>query len=253
MGPPVVSRLHPRSATVNWIPPSPLNGIVRNFTICLCHSSVCRADTTISFSLIPNPKLLSNTVGSELNSHQNLRHSSGYMTTESSHILPIKRGSNESSRTIRDTGPSVHRNQRLGPGTTEGNQIEPVHKTNSTQGPDSMSFQPTKPSAASENSTSSLLLSNLYPAASSHMEPVQKKEPFASRVFGCFHAISDSSSYLQSVTIPGNTTSYTFQDLLPYQIYSFQVQYNSLALLFETLWYDRSSYVIVRNLKWCLL
>lgn len=236
MGPPVVSRLHPRSATVNWIPPSLLNGIIRNFTICLCHSSVCRTNTTISSSLIPNPEPESNTVGSDRNSHQNLSHSSGYMTADSSHIFPIKRGSNESSRTFQDTGTNVHRNQRLGPGATEGTQIEPIHKTNSSQGPDSMSFQPAKPNAANENSSSSLLLSKLYPAASSHMEPVQKKEPFPSRVFGCLSAISDSSSYLQSVTIPGNTTSYTFQDLLPFQIYRFQVQYsNSLTLLFETM------------------
>lgn len=202
---PAVSGLHPRSLTITWVPPSQPNGIITNYTLYLCPSSVSSLDfkpssvyctnTTLNSSLGPNPRLLPSTEGPYLNSGHNLRPS-------------------------------------LRPGIAE----ESTNGSNTSQSPIFISFHPTEPSTANINPSRSFLLSNpQYNAASSNTEHVLKQEPFHSPISGSFGAASDSTSSPLSVTVPGNTTSYTFLDLLPYQTYSIQVQYYTMILWWNTI------------------
>uniref|UniRef100_A0A3Q4AAY9 Uncharacterized protein n=1 Tax=Mola mola TaxID=94237 RepID=A0A3Q4AAY9_MOLML len=61
VGPPFVSGLHARSVRVNWFPPSQRNGIITNYTICLCPSSVCSTSRALSSYTVPNLSPLTNT------------------------------------------------------------------------------------------------------------------------------------------------------------------------------------------------
>lgn len=210
MSTPIVSGLHSRSLTVTWAPPSQLNGIITDYTICLCPSSVCSHSVTLSSSLGLNPSPLPHSKGAGLNSDQTLRTTSGLITLGSSNTSMANTGSDDGSNTIQGSRPNLFTKpfSSLRPGITEDSQTKSMHRTNTTKDLGFISFNPAKPDAASMNLSPNTFLSN-FP------------------VSGCFSAASDSSSYPRSVTVPGNTTSYTFLDLLPYQTYKFQVQYQS--------------------------
>lgn len=235
MGTPIVSGLHPRSVTVTWVPPSKPNGVITNYTICLCPSSICSTRITPSSSLGPNQSLLPHTEGAaDLNSDQNLIPTSSLINPVSSPISmsTVNTGSNDSSSNIQSTRHNFHPNplSSLRSDITEDNQVKSIHRTNTSQGSGFISFHPTEPSAANVNPSPSLLLSDSYHAASSNTEPIPKKALFYGPISGCSSTASDSSSYPRSVAVPGNTTSYAFLSLLPYQIYILQVQYNSMIL-----------------------
>ncbi|XP_068597953.1 usherin [Brachionichthys hirsutus] len=55
-------------------------------------------------------------------------------------------------------------------------------------------------------------------------EPIPKQDSHHGPITGCFKAASDSSLSLNSVTVLGNTTSYTLVGLQPYKTYSLQVE-----------------------------
>lgn len=229
-----MSGLHSRSLAVTWAPPSQLNGVITHYTICLCPSSVCSGSVTLSSSLGPNPSSLPLSEGAGLNADQNLRTTSSLITLSSSNtsMAAVNTGSNDSSNTIQSGRPKLFTKpfSSLRPGIAEDNQSKSMHRTNTTKDLGFTSFHPAEPDAASLNLSPNTLLSNLYHPSSSDTEPILKKNLVHSPISGCFSAASDSSSYPQSVTVPGNTTSYTFLDLLPYQTYNFQVQYNSRML-----------------------
>nr|XP_046239587.1 usherin [Scatophagus argus] len=93
----------------------------------------------------------------------------------------------------------------LKPAIAEDDQMGSIHGSNTSQGRSSISFHP-------------------YTTTSSNVEPNFKQDSYYSPMSGFFSAASDSSSPPLSVTVPGNTTSYTFLDLVPYQTYSLQVE-----------------------------
>lgn len=66
-----MTRLHPRSATLTWAAPAPPNGIITNYTACLCPSSVCSNITGLNSSVIPNSSSLPDDVLKHLNSDHN--------------------------------------------------------------------------------------------------------------------------------------------------------------------------------------
>ncbi len=245
MDTPAVSGLHPRSVTVTWVPPSQPNGIIANYTLYLCPNSISPVDfkpssvsstsTTLNSSLGPNPSLLSGTEGAYFDLGHNLRPISSPTTPVSSHnsISTVNTGSNDSSSPIQGTRPNLLSNpfSSLRPGIAEDNQIESTRGSNTSHGPVSISFNPTEAHHANVNPSPSLLLSNpQYSATSSNTGHTLKQDPFHSPVSGFFSAASDSGSSPLLVTVPGNTTSYTFLDLLPYQTYSLQVQYIRVIL-----------------------
>lgn len=234
MSTPIVSGLQSRSLTVTWAPPSQLNGVITHYSVCLCPSSVCSRSATLSSSLGPNPSPLPHSEGAGLNSDRNFRTTSGLITLSSSNIsmATVNTGSNNSSNTVQGSRPNLFTKpfSSLRPGITEDSQSKSMHRTNATKDLGFTSFRPAEKDAANLNLSPNTLLSNLYHPSSSDTEPILKKDLVHSPISGCFSAASDSSSYPRSVTVPGNTTSYTFLDLLPYQTYNFQVQYNSRML-----------------------
>ncbi|TMS13118.1 Usherin [Larimichthys crocea] len=201
---PAVSGLHPRSATVSWVPPAQPNGIITNYTLYLRPSSVSSTSTALNSSLGPNPSRLHSTEGAYLNSSHNQKPSH---TTPGTSLSSANTHSNDSSVTFHATRPNLHP-------VTEDNQIKSTHVSNTSQGPSSISFHTT---TANVNSSPSLLLSSPYSAASSNTGLILQQDPF-------FSAASASSSSPLLVTVPGNTTTFTFLDLLPYQTYSLQVE-----------------------------
>ncbi|XP_071778073.2 usherin [Centroberyx gerrardi] len=227
---PAVSGLHPHSATVSWVPPSQPNGLITNYTLYLHPSS--------SSTLPPNPSPLpspstnlnpspmsspSTSQGPGLNSGLNLRPTSSLTTPGSSHVSrsTVNAGSNGISNTIQGTFPNFLPNpvSSSRPGNSEGNQTGSNTASNTSQGPSSISFQPTKSSTISSASLGpSPLLSSPQSITTSSQGPIDN--PISSST----SAPSDVISSPLSVTVPGNTTSYTFLNLLPYQIYSLQVE-----------------------------
>lgn len=223
VGTPVVSVLHPRNVTVTWVPPSKPNGVITNYTVCLCPSSICSTRMTPSFVLGPNPSLWPHTEGAaDLNSSLNNPISSPIS------MSTLNTGSNDSSSTIQSTKHNFHSNPSS---SLRPNIREDIHRTNTSQGSGFISFNLTEPTAANVNPSPSLLLSDTQHAASSDTEPLLGKSLPYGPISGCSSTASDSSSYPRSVTVPGNTTSYAFLSLLPYQSYILQVQYNVVMLL----------------------
>ncbi|XP_068431767.1 usherin [Clinocottus analis] len=204
---PTVSRLHPRSVTLTWVPPSQANGIITNYTLYLCPSStsnskpssVSSTSTTVDSNSGRNTSLLPSTEGAYINSSRNLRPTSSHTTPGLSHISmsTVTTGSNDSSSAIQSTRPNLLPNPFLSltPGIADNNQNESTDVSNTSEGPASIKFNPTEPNTPSD-----------------------------SPISGFFSTASDSCSSILSVTVPGNTSSYTFLDLPPYQTYSLQME-----------------------------
>ncbi|XP_070688414.1 usherin [Pempheris klunzingeri] len=228
---PAVSGLHPRSLMITWAPPSQTNGIITSYTLYLWpssvsfldfkHSSVSSTSATLNSSSGPNPSLLPSTA--YVYSGYNLRTSSP-STPGSNHItMSTVNNNNVSSSTIQGITPNFFPSlfSSLRPGITE----ESTRGGNTSQGPGSIPLQPTESGAAIANPSPGLFVSNPeYITTSSNSENVLEQDLFHRPISGVFSAASDSSSSALSVTVPGNTTSYTFLDLQPYQTYSFQVK-----------------------------
>lgn len=230
MDAPAVSGLHPRSVTVIWVPPSQPNGIITNYTLYLHpssisaldskHSSVSSPSITPNSSLGPNPSPAPSTEGGYLYSRHNLKPTSNLSTLSSSNI---------SISTVRAHTNNPFSSSR--PGISEDDQIESSHVNNISQGPVSSSFYHAEPSAISSvNPSPSLLLSNPeYNPTSLNTDHFIKQDTLQRPISNSSSAASDSNLPPLSATVPGNTTSYTFLDLLPYQTYNLQVQYVTLA------------------------
>ncbi|XP_039982949.1 usherin [Xiphias gladius] len=230
---PAVSGLHPRSVKVTWVPPSKPNGIITTYTLYLWPSSNSPLDfkpssfsstsTTLNSSLGPSPGQLPSTEGAYLNLGHSLRPASSLTSPGSSHISmsTFNKDTNGNSSTIQGPRPNLVPKplSSLRPVIKEDNHIESTFASNTSQDPTSISFHPTESNTTSVNQSPSLLLHNQdYNATSSNTEP------FQSPISSSFRAASDLYSSPLSVALPGNTTSYTFHNLLPYQTYSLQVE-----------------------------
>lgn len=212
MDPPIVSELHPHSATITWTPPSPPNGIITNYSLCVCPSSVCSSSVALSFSSDSKPSLPAYDKAADLKSYWNLRSSSVSPSSGPIAMSHVSMGSGGGSSTnhgyrfrVPDPASAV----------TESAHIMSVHRTSPGPSIDSVSSL-AQPTAASVKTN---------PSPPSSAPP--KRESFHGRMSDCFTAASDSSS----VTVPGNITTSSLLDLLPFQTYTLQVQCNSMACL----------------------
>lgn len=210
MDPPIVSELHPNSATITWTPPSPPNGIITNYRLCVCPSSVCSSTVALSFSSDSKPSLPSYDEAADLNSYRNLRSSSVSPSSGPIAMSHVSMSSGGGSNTIRGYRFSV---PDPASAVTESTHIMSVHRTSPGPSSDSVSslVQPTVASVKTN------------PSPPSSAPP--KKESFHGRMPDCFTAASDSSP----VTVPGNITTSALLDLLPFQTYTLQVECNSMA------------------------
>lgn len=235
MDPPIVSELHPNSATITWTPPSPPNGIITNYRLCVCPSSVCSSSVPLSFSSDSKPSLPSYDKAADLNSYRNLRSSSVSPSSGPIAMSHVSMGSGGGSSTIRGYRFSVPDPAST---VTEGAQIMSVHKT--SPGSSSVSVSSVaQPTAAS-------VKTNRSPPSSAH----PKRESFQGRMPDCFTAASDSNS----VTVPGNITTSSLPDLLPFQTYMLQVECNSMACLQKQSQYLKLNLSIIRMINhWSLI
>lgn len=219
---PAVSGLHPRSVTVTWITPSQPNGIITNYTLYLHPSSVSALDSsmTLNSSLGPNSSPAPSTEGRYLYTRHNLRPTSN-LTTFSSSQLSIS--------TVRAQTNNPFSGSR--PGISQDYQNDSSRINNIRQGSGSNLFQYSESKTISNvNPSPSLFSSNPgYNSTSMNTDHFIKQDLFH-RLSNSSSAASDSSSSPVSATVPGNTTSYTFLNLLPYHYYNLQVQYVALAL-----------------------
>ncbi|TWW67416.1 Usherin Usher syndrome type IIa protein [Takifugu flavidus] len=205
MDPPIVSELHPNSATITWTPPSPPNGIITNYSLCVCPSSVCSRSVALSFSSDSKPSLPAYDEAADLNSYQNLRSSSVSPSSGPIAMSHVSMGSGGGSRTIRGYRFSV---PDPASAITESAHIISVHRTSPGPSTDSVSSH-AQPTAASVKTN---------PSPPSSASP--KRESFHGHMSDCFTAASDSSS----VTVPGNITTSSLMDLLPFQTYTLQME-----------------------------
>lgn len=222
MASPAVARLHPRSVNVSWVPPSQPNGIITNYTLYLCPkpSSVSSTNTIPNSSLDPKLSLLPSTEGVYPNLGHNLKPTSSRATPGSENIsMSTFTRTNDSSSAIMSPKPDVLSNLTSGfrPNITEHKHIESSFVTNTSQDHGSISFHHTEPSTSSR-SPEFLPYNSDYNGTSSNTERFIEQD---SLLPSSLSDASDSSS----VTVPGNTTSYTFLGLLPYHTYSLQVLY----------------------------
>lgn len=195
--PPIVSALHSRTATVNWTPPDPPNGIITNYSICVCRSSFCSSSSSsmaVRSSSETRPSLPVYDAATYMYPDQKLRSSVG---------------SDGSFSTIQGTRLSLLSDP--GSAVTEDTQIKSALR--STQSTGSVSSLSTETSAAS-------VKTNHSPLSNTPVKRVSSHGPNSD----CFTAASHSSSNLRSVIVPGSITTSTLLDLLPYQTYKLQVK-----------------------------
>ncbi|XP_070762485.1 usherin [Enoplosus armatus] len=147
-----------------------------------------------------------------------------YLCPSSTSSLDLKPSSVSSTSTTLNS--SLGPNPNLLP-SIEGDSTRPKLLPNpfSSLRPDNTEGNRTESTRGSNTSHPSLSLSNpQHNATSSNTEHILKQDPFHRPRSGLFSTASDSCSSSLSVTVPGNTTSYTFLDLLPYQTYSLQME-----------------------------
>lgn len=197
---PVVSRLHLRSATVTWAAPAPPNGIITNYTVCLCPSLERSNNTAPNSSAFQNSSLWSDEVGKRPNSYHDLRPHVTRPDLRQKPTSDINTDSDDNSSSVLHPPSSVTKDwQSKSPLGVERNESNVLTLMN--------------PNSTSHNSKP--------PLSTSPEAFLAKQHRLRS---GCFSSASDPSSLSRSVTVSGNSTSSTFLDLRPYQIYISQVR-----------------------------
>lgn len=191
-----MSALHPRNATVTWTPPSPPNGLISNYSICVCPGPVCSGSVVLSSSSDSNPA--DRNLGPSSPAPSSLAPGSG--ATPMPHV---SLGSDGGSSTIPGSGLG------LGPDSAVTHFVSAHANT-----PGSVASLPAPPGAAGVETGPS-------PVTSAAL----KGESSRGRGSDCFTAASD----LRPVSVAGNITTSTLLDLLPFQTYRLQVQCNSTA------------------------
>ncbi|XP_010791101.1 usherin [Notothenia coriiceps] len=187
--PPAVSELHPRSVIVTWVPPSQPNGMITNYTLYLYPSFISSLDFKPS-SVSSTSTTLSSTSG--LN--QSLLPSTEAPHLNSSHdIISTSVPTTPDSRPVSMS--TINTGSNNSSSTIQGTRTKLIPNP----------FSSMRPGITEEN-------------------PIESTDSFQSPISSLYSAGSDSSSSRLSVIVPGNTTSYIFLDLLPYQTYRLQVE-----------------------------
>lgn len=207
-----MSELHPNSATVTWTPPSPPNGIITNYSLCVCPSSVCSSSVALSSNSDSKPVLPVYDEAADLNSYRNLRSSSVSPSSGPIAMSRVSMGSGGGSNKRQGSRFSLPDPESA---ITEDTHIKSTDRTSTGPSTDSVSSLG-QPTAASVKTNASPLSST-----------PPKRESFHGRMSDCFNAATDSSS----VSVPGNITTSFLLDLHPFQTYTLQVQSNSMSCL----------------------
>lgn len=221
MDTPAVSELYPRSMRVTWFPPSPPNGLITKYTLYL-HPSFA---SDLLSSSVPSTTM-------EHNPTSDLNRSSS-SSTEDGYLYPRHNLGTSSTFTTPRSGHTSTSTSK--PGITEENPLVSTYIRNQSQGNGSISFQSTEPGTIpSVISNPSISLSNPGNNSTSLMsEYFIKQEPHHRSISSSSSAASSSDPAAQSVTVSGNTTSYSFVDLLPYHTYNLQVRCVTFAILLK--------------------
>lgn len=230
---PTVMGLHSRTVSVTWAPPSQTNGIITNYTLYLHPGSFISSNyksssiTVSSLTLSPNPFPNLSTLFSKEKS---------YLDSDSKTLFNLSRlqdsvslndtSLHNGSSAIQNTSHTLNDHfSTLMPRAVEGSQTEPSHQTSTSPDQTTVLFYPEELNATSGNPNLSLSSAKVN-ANSYNPDLFIKQDPFASPISSSLSTASRSK--FLSVTVPGNITSYTFFNLLPYRTYSLQV------LLFTT-------------------
>lgn len=203
----------------SWTSPTQPNGVITNYTLYLFPSSV-------TFKYKPNS--LSNATQSLHTNHSMLINSNSSVGTLSDFTTPpgldfisvSPFNTNIGSSTVEDPTHAVPNHySTMNPQNVENSDTQSTHEKVSHG-----------PKSTTGNLSSSLLDPENNPR-SYNFDPFLKPNLFTSPISGLF----GSSSRLTplSVTVPGNTTSFAFVDLLPYQTYILQVQCLKLEQLMK--------------------
>lgn len=201
---PVVSRLQSRSVTTTWVPPSQPNGIITKYTLYLCPSSTSTSDSNSSSSM---------TLSSSSGRNKSLLASTERAYLNSSHNL--RPTSSLLSAGFSHVSTSTDATGRYGSSST-------------VQGY-SPGLLPNTPSSLSHGITDD--------------NQIESISPSDSPISGFFSEVSDLHTSIVSVAVPGNTSSYTFFNLPPYQNYSLQVRY----MRFTQYWYARFNIILCKE------
>ncbi|XP_029001116.1 usherin isoform X2 [Betta splendens] len=209
---PTVSGLHSRSATITWAPPTQPNGIITNYTLYLCPltDSVSSTGTTLEPSSGPR---LSQVPSTESPASGSVTPGSDYVPTAS-----FTRSTNDPVQVSEPnllSGPI----STLRPGILSDTNSGSSQSSNPNQDHGFILFKPTEPRTSSLGPGTSPYNADDNETGS-NSEHLKKYDSYDSSVFSASSEASDASS----VTVPGNTTSYTFLGLLPYHAYSLQVE-----------------------------
>ncbi|KAM4602923.1 usherin [Polymixia lowei] len=223
--PPTASALHPHDVTVTWRPPSQPNGLITNYTLYLHHIS--------GDSLAPNPRPLSSPIsgttssqGPGLNLVVNPRPTS-HPTTHG--LSPNMSSMNPGSDTTSSRGsspniPSPPSSSR--PGTSEVIPAGSSTVSKTSQDPSPVSFRPSESRTVSRTSLGPGPVQSTPESNPTGSDTVHaSRDPINHFIsFSTSAGLHNMSNPPLLVTVPGNSTSYTFLDLLPYEIYVIQVK-----------------------------
>nr|XP_043886757.1 usherin-like [Solea senegalensis] len=224
---PAVTGIHPRSVALTWAPPLQPNGIITNYTLHLWPTSFTSVDfkpSSVSSTSTTLNSSLSDSLGI-LNSGQSLKPTYSLTSSDSSHISTFNTGINGSLSAIKDTRPNLipKPGSSLEPVLMEEGDIKTSHVNNTSTASALLSFHPTESSSTSVNSTHSPSLpSSDYNTTRSNNDHLLIQDH--GLISSSFNEDSELSSHVLSVTVPGNVTTYTLHNLLPYHNYSLQVE-----------------------------
>ncbi|XP_015250616.1 PREDICTED: usherin-like [Cyprinodon variegatus] len=219
---PTVMGLHPRTVLVTWDPPAQRNGIITNYTLYLYSDSITSLDynpnlvTSSSYNsdLSSEPSLTS-TTDAVLNSDSNLLTSSNPGRPEDS----VASVDYDNKLSIIQENAHINHFSTMIPSVVEKTQTETSSENTKGHDKNMILFKTAEPNSSSLNPDISPSVP-YYPESS--LGPNHFITPSTSPV-SPFSATNSGSTPL-SVTVPGNTTSYTFLNLLPYQTFHLQVR-----------------------------
>ncbi|KAM4744035.1 usherin isoform 2-T2 [Anableps anableps] len=228
---PAIMGLHSRSALITWDPPAQTNGIITNYTLYLYSGSITSSDykpdsvtttsSTYRSNLSSKPSLISSFDGIHENSDFNfLTLSDAGRPKGSSHNPMSSADYDNMSSTIKNNTHSIYFSTTM-PDTVEKNQTDSFSESTESHDHNVILFKPAEPKTSNPMIKTNVSLSALnYTASSFNPDHFITQEPFT---ISRFFADASRSTPL-SVTVPGNTTSYTFLNLLPYQMFSLQIR-----------------------------
>ncbi|XP_035991625.1 usherin [Fundulus heteroclitus] len=227
---PAIMGLHSRSALVTWDPPAQTNGIIANYTLYLYSGSITSSDykpnsvtstsSTYSSDVSSKSSLTSSIDGTLHNSDFNLLTLSNPSRPRGPSHNSVSSANYNNSSTIKENAHIIHFSTTR-PVIVEKNQTESFSENTGSHDHSIMLFKPAEPNTSSVNPDFSLSSPN-YITSSFNPDNFVTQEPLTSPISSSFASASRSPPL--SITVPGNTTCYTFPNLLPYETFSLQVR-----------------------------